>query len=255
MALGKRKEKAETKVSKISELKANEEEIIEVATGVNTDEDEVVADENEVSKEVVVKEESKVAVMPPIKAGKFKFIVDEFKDAFEPVEWGTIPKIVAKSGAFFDSDKKSLGTEIEFTLLSFNDTHLIAPNTNDSADRKLCRYSYDGEVLNDGSGTTVKEYLQSLKDDGYEDASVKQYLEVNVVLNDAGEDNDNIGNMVQLSLSPESVKQFKAYKMQSTVKAARGIIKPNQVADITAKAKNIVGNFTYTIFTFRCTHE
>ena len=252
MALGKKKAGKET--NKVEEIKA-EEEVIEVEAEV-VDQEEVTSDKKETtSKEVAVKKDSN-AVLPPIKGGKLQFLIDEYKNAIEPIGWGVVPKITAKGGEFFDGDNNSLGKHIEFTLVSFNDSYLISTGTSDKEDRKKCRYSYDNEFLNDDSGRTVKEYIQELKDEGYDDTNVKKYHEVNVILNDADEDTEHIGNLVQLSLSPESVKQFHAYKLQSTIKAARGIIKPADVGEMKATAKNINrAEYTYTIYMFKNVHE
>lgn len=265
MALGKKKaagsKTTTTKKSatKLEELKTDQE--VEKTEAELVDENEKVAVTEEKKeapaegKEVVVKKQG--AALAPITGGKFNFIVDTFKDIVEPLEWGTIPKITAKQGMFFDNDKNSLGNELEFTLVSFNSSFRVDPNAgNDDKDafKDHARYSHDNVTLNDGSGVTVAEYLAELKE-SYPRATVKEYFELLVILNDSIEENENIGNMVQLSLSPESVKQFKSYKMQSTVKVARKVITPEQVPEMTAKAKIINGDFTYTIFTFKNTHE
>ena len=175
-----------------------------------------------------------------------------YKDALPPVEFGTLPRIKASNGIFMDDENNELGKNITFTLVSFNDNWAITPNVNDQSANKYCKFSYNGVTINDGSETSVVDYMEFLKDEGFEKPSKKRYLEVTAILDDADEDSDIIGEMVQLNLSPQSVKKFDAYNLQTMVKVARGMMTAEQAGVITARAKiKTFNTFTFTLFTFK----
>lgn len=239
----KKSTKKEEKAKK-EKVKVEEPEVIEDVT------DDPV--EESVEEPEPVQERSVVEARPnlPAQAGKVVLPLTDKKDALPPVEFGTLPRLKAKSGEIFDEENNSLGKEIEITLVSFNDLYNVNPGDSD-ADSKLCRFSYDNVVLNDGSGITVAEHIKHLKDEGYENACSKHYVELVALLNDAGEENENIGSMVQISMSPQSVKSFDAYRMQSMVKVAKGTLSADNIGDIRVSAKNkTFGAYTFTMFKF-----
>jgi hypothetical protein len=82
------------------------------------------------------------------------------------------------------------------------------------------RYSKDGQTI-DGTGESVAAYLKKLREtDGYDQAAVKQYCELVVLLSKSEKPSEHVGNMVQISLSPQSRKLFEGYRYQESVKVA-----------------------------------
>ena len=242
MALRSKKNTTKAAKETTKKVVVEEAEVIEDAAEVVEEQD---APE---TKEVVVKKKGNV----PATTGTPVNVIKDYENALPPVEFGTLPRIKASNGEFLDDENNSLGKEFEFTLISFNDNWAITPNVNDVSANKFCRFSYDGNELNDGSGTTVEEWMDELRGEGFENPSKKKYIEVVCILDDAEDDNENIGEMVQLSLSPQSVKKFDAYKLQCMVKMAKGMITAEDASKITAKARNkTFGTNTFTVFTFK----
>lgn len=139
-------------------------------------------------------------------------------DALETMGIGTFPRITAKGG--FKRDKtEGLGQWVKFELVSWNYVTLVSAGDNDSEANKLVKSSYD-HVNIPGEAMTVDAYVQKLKDDGYEKAKAKKYVEVYAMLlatDKKGELDEP--QMVQLSLSPQSVKQWQRFLLESRIGA------------------------------------
>lgn len=235
-----------SRTKKKPEVNKKAAEVEETVEAPETAEAEV-----ETAEEVQTKEVAKPRpAAPPAKLGaQFQLALQEFDNAFEnPIPWGTLPTVVANQGTF-NCEGESLGKSARVSLISFNDLFIITPNSND-ADGSLCGYSYDNHVLNDGSGVTVAEKIRELKEE-WPEASSKRYIEVVCMLEDADEDHEQIGEMVTLRLSPQSVKNFERFRLGATVKVRQGKINPDDLGQlkITAKTKTFSKN-TFTTFTF-----
>jgi hypothetical protein len=207
---------------------------------------EMVEEEVVETKEVVVKAPSAVSTS----VGKLVLPLEDLKNALPPMEFGTLPRIKANQGCLEHDDDGDIGKSITIEVISFNDRYVVSPNQN-GADASFCRYSYDNAVLNDGSEMSVAEHIQELKDEGFTKACSKRYVDLIAVLVDAENDCDDIGQMVQLQLSPESVKQFDRLKM-NILTANRGQKDVAAVGNIivTAKKKTYNTN-TFTLMTFK----
>lgn len=193
--------------------------------------------------EVTVKTQSM-----PVTPGKLVLALDDCKDATTPYPFGALPRVTAEQGTLL-CDKENLGPEIEITVLSYNDAYTIAPNDND-APGDLCRYSYDGVVLNDGTGQTVDEYIEELRQMNYKNAGATHRYEVIALLDDAVEDHDEIGSVVQLSLSNQSAKQFDRYKLNTAMKLRQGLLTEEGAKKVTVTAKTKTFSFTFTMMRF-----
>ncbi len=200
----------------------------------------------EVSKQVVVK-----APSLPTSPGKLVLALDFCKDATAPYDFGALPRITSEQGTLL-CDKENLGNQIEITIMSYNDAYTIAPNDND-APGDLCRYSYDGVTLNDGSGMTVEEHITELRGLGYKKAGSTRRYEIIALLDDAIEDHDEIGSVVQLSLSNQSAKQFDRYKLNAAVNIRKGGLTEEDSARVTVTAKTKTFAFTFTMMRFSST--
>lgn len=251
MALAsKNKSNGEKVAKKATEEAANEAKESEAT---KTEESEAVISEkgkaaaSEKGKAVTVKKKGDHKMVKG--GGGMELVLKECADQLPPIEFGTLPMVKASQGALV-CEGDSLGKRIEFIVVSFNDKFAVTPNEN-NADSSYCKFSYDNVELSDGTGTTVKEHIAYLQEEGYDKACSKRYLEVVGILEDSDEDHDEIGNMVVLNLSPMSVKQFERYRLQSTVKIKQGKLEESQVNDLVVTAKTqTFGSNTFTIMTF-----
>lgn len=226
----------------------------QIAEDLGLKEKEEVQDKNpeveqpaSTKKDLTVSSGNSLAASP----GKVQVALMEFKNAIAPVEFGTLPRIKPVQGQFL-CDEETLGTRFTASVVSYNDAFTIAPNKKD-ASPKLCRYSYDNQVLNDGSGDSVQDYITYLKEEeDCPDANSKRYVELICILEDAEQDHDEIGGMVMISLSPMSVKQFERYQLQTTVKITRGQMTQEQAMNIEVSAKiQTYGQNTFTMARFK----
>lgn len=162
----------------------------------------------------------------------------EFKDAMPALEFGVLPRLVASNGNFLDPDKKALGSEIRLELLSWNDTFVLSPGDDSEAAKKATRFSRDGISIND-SGESCAEYLRYLREDlNYPKAAMKVYVElVGFLVSTNGKAGELNGQMVMVSLSPQSRKRFQAYQLQLAVKARQGKVAADAAPILTLRCE------------------
>lgn len=117
--------------------------------------EEIQEPEVTTAEEAAAEETKEVATRPqaavPAFGAQFQLALGEYKDQIPPVEFGILPRVSASQGALV-CEGESLGKEAYVTILSFNDSFAITPNEN-NADSSFCKFSYDNDVLNDGSST------------------------------------------------------------------------------------------------------
>lgn len=145
-------------------------------------------------------------------------------DQVRSIGVGTFPKVTADLGGAV-IDKRELGKSIVIDLVSFNDRWTIHPGTDDDETVSYMRTSYDGETL-ENETMTAKEYLEHLKAEGFDKANMKKYCDIWGTL----ESSENEGvipederELVQVQLSPQSLKQWTGYQVNQGLLAARGI--------------------------------
>lgn len=158
------------------------------------------------------------------------------------VDFGTVPRLVVASGVIKDGDKKVLGSWIEGELVSWNRNFVISPGDDSDEAKKKVAYSSDGETI-DETGQSAADYLQALLVD-YKDASKKEYLEIMMILEDCDKPSEHKSNLVQISLSPSSRKLFEGFRLQESLKVARGKITVEQAKYVrfTTEPKSGGGN-------------
>jgi hypothetical protein len=115
-------------------------------------------------------------------------------------------------------------------------------------------YSTDGKVI-DETGELVTDYVRKLKDDeGYEDAACKHYVELVGILNGSAKDSEYEGQLVMISLSPQSRKQFEGYRLQRSVQIRMGRIDAeshgSENLKLNAESKKM-GSNTFTLVKFK----
>lgn len=174
--------------------------------------------------------------------------LDVLKNALR-VEYNTLESIIANQGNFMSREtKKSLGDEIVFELLSFQDSFVVSPS-DDKAPSEVMRYSDDGLTCSDG--TSVQEHLHWLKTNGYPKAALKQRTVVVGAIEKTAKAGDFVGTLVQLDLSPASRVHWNRYMANAAFMVRAGRYTAEQLLKVKATTETAVnGTNTYTLARF-----
>ena len=164
----------------------------------------------------------------------------EWQNAITPQEVaslgvGAFPRITVDLGGFV-MDKDPLGQEIKIDLVSWNNRFMVTTGADDEESKKKIKVSYDGETIME-TGESVAEVLAQLREDGYTKASCKGYVDLfgMLVFANGKALTADESTFVQVQLSPESVKKFKAFQVETGYKA--GIAKMEVSSTIVLKAQ------------------
>lgn len=152
----------------------------------------------------------------------------ELREAM-PVTWEDFNSINAHSGRFQvktgAGDPVKLSTELTMKLVSFQDQFVSAAKDTEAQGDNMVKYSDDGVVLNDGSGMTVAEHQQYLKDQG-EDPTLSHRLVVVGEILDGGEKAVELGItaplLVQVVLADTARRNFLSHGKQLAYQIANG---------------------------------
>ena len=126
-----------------------------------------------------------------------------------------------KTGA---GDPTKLASSLTLKLVSFQDQFVSAAKDTEAQGDNMVKYSDDGKVLNDGSGMTVAEHQQYLKDQG-EDATLSHRMVVVGELLDGGEKAMELGMtgmLVQVVLADTARRNFLSHGKQLAYQIANG---------------------------------
>lgn len=163
---------------------------------------------------------------------------------------GVFPRITVGLDGFSRDKTKELGKKIAIEVLSWSYLWMVTAGEQNEEANRLIRTSYDGKHLKGGEGS-VEDYVKYLKSEGYDKAAVKQYAEVysNLLWSEVGGDvAADEQEIVQVSLSPQSVGQWGRYLLESGLRKAKGIEDTNV---ITLEAqRRILGSNKFGIATF-----
>lgn len=170
----------------------------------------------------------------------------------EALGFGVFPRVTVGLDGFSIDKTKELGKKIKIEVLSWSYVWIVTHGENNNAEAdKLIRTSYDGVQLKGGEGS-VADYIKYLKDsEGYEKAAVKQYAEVyaNLLWTEAaGDVAPEDLQIVQVSLSPQSVGQWGRYMLESGLRRARGIEDSNIV--VLTQEKKVLGSNKFGVAHF-----
>lgn len=173
---------------------------------------------------------SAIAKAKPINMADFD-VLAVLENRLPPVGFGEGVRLVGSNGNVMDNDKKLLGDEITLLLLSWNKRWVISTGADqdDKEAKKAARYSTDGVTTNQGED--CKEYLQQLKDDGYEKASMKEYIDLFGLLQDSKKESAHCGKSVTVALSPDSCKAFMGLRRDLVVMGITGKLPEGLSAD------------------------
>lgn len=140
------------------------------------------------------------------------------------VEWDTLTRIVP-DGSNLTVNEESVGSWVEMQVTSWQDSFSIEPGDQSEAAKKFLRFSDDGKVLRD-NGQPVGEYLKYLQEvEGYSEASMKHRVILVGFVEKAEKESDVVGQLAQISLSPQSKKSWDRYQLNATVLAKMGRLK------------------------------
>ena len=153
---------------------------------------------------------------------------NELRDAL-PVTWEDFNSINASPSGHFQvktgaGDPVKLASSLTLKLVSFQDQFVSAAKDTEAQGDNMVKYSDDGKVLNDGSGMTVAEHQQYLKDQG-EDATLSHRMVVVGELLDGGEKAMELGMtgmLVQVVLADTARRNFLSHGKQLAYQIANG---------------------------------
>ena len=184
------------------------------------------------TKEVAVKEQ---AAPPAVQAEKSAAMptIAELEDRWNPAEVGNMfNRIIGTNGALF-CDGVSFGEWIDVQIYSHSSRTFITPvaDQNDKDAKFYCRASYDGKTIPDRDGgepMTIEAYAESISDT-YEEVKRALYWDAYVVILGADKNVEKAvnSNILQLSISPTSIKGFKSFVMQTKLAVLRGQMLPS----------------------------
>jgi len=165
------------------------------------------------------------------------------------VEYNTLESIIASQGNFKSREtNKSLGDEVVFEVLSFQDSFVVSPG-DDKAPQDVVRYSDDGLTCSDG--TSVQEHLHWLKTNGYPKASIKPRVVLVGAIESTSKASDLVGALVQFDLSPTSRVQWNRYMANSAFMVRAGKVTPDQLLRVRAVAESAMnGTNEFTLAKF-----
>ena len=175
---------------------------------------------------------------------KFASISKNLKNAIEPMPFGALPTLKAKAGDIMDETGTSAGRFIDVQVMSYNYKWIVTPGEEGNEAAKLLRASYDGVTL-EVDGSSVQDYLQQLKTDGYDGARVTRRVDViGILLAAEKKAYDKVGMMVLMDLAPTSVGRFDGQLMQASVSLLKGTITEEEATKMRFKtvAKSGGGN-------------
>ncbi|RUM44356.1 MAG: hypothetical protein DSY80_04475 [Desulfocapsa sp.] len=146
---------------------------------------------------------------------------DTLVGACVSADWGTFLPVTGSNGTHDGADDLDLGKELEFQVVVQRNVWKMSPNSPDDESREYFASSYEGEE-------DLEDAKQEAIEAGYENAGVKKYLELYVLLTKCTIV-DMIGEVVCLNLAPSSVREWKPLAGKLTVKAAMGKLNYTEV--------------------------
>lgn len=176
-------------------------------------------------------------------------------DELEMLGFGVLPRItIGLDGLNLESGaSKELGKRAAIEVISWSVVWKITtgePSTNTEAN-KLIRSSYDN-VRIAGEGGTVADYMEFLKEEGYDKAKSKQCADlfVNLIWSEVGGDvAPEDRELIQVSLSPQSLKQWGGYMLNAGLRKRQGV-QDSAIVTMTQE-KRMFNSNKYGIATFQ----
>lgn len=183
----------------------------------------------------------------PANAGTFKLALLDKQDVMttmdiESLGFGAMPRVTADLGGLIKDDAE-IGKSAKVEVISWNIRYMATTNSQDQEAKKLVRTSYDNKTIS-GTGESINDYIEALKAQGYEKASIKVYGSIWGLLTSTDKQGDipvEEQQMVEVQLSPQSLQQFKRFQLEQGIREGRGL-PAARVLHITAERKEFNGN-------------
>ena len=181
---------------------------------------------------------------------------NELRDAL-PVKWEDHDSINASTSGHFQvktgaGDPVKLSNTLTLKIISFQDQFVSAAKDTEAQGDNMVKYSDDGKVLNDGSGMTVAEHQQYLKDQG-EDPTLSHRLVILGELLDGGEKAMELGLtglVVQVVLADTGRRNFLKHGNQLAYQIANGRMNADDAIHVKLTAQSAgTGKKQFTLVT------
>jgi hypothetical protein len=179
----------------------------------------------------------------------------ELRDKFDPLSVNnTFARIVGASGSLMEKNNNtSFGEYIDIQVLSFSNRWMVTPDAeiSDKKARKLCRASLDGKTIPGLDGEpdiSIAEWQREIEAAGYDCNPVSKYLDIYAIIFNAAKNLDIASELgiVQVSVSPTSVKGFTNFAMQVPIFIKFGKVVVGKHHCVRVSAKAITGDYDYT---------
>lgn len=188
---------------------------------------------------------------------KYKPALEGFKNLIDPssLDFDTFRRVTVGLDGFSDEAEVEMGKRIKIQLMSYNDRFICSPGKQDAESNDLVRYSLDGKTI-DGTGELCADYIKKLVEvDGYEDASLKKYLNLYgflVAVEEKGELKEidpADREIVSIQVPPRSYSKFTRFQIEDGVKVSQGILQETDTV-VLSQAKVKGKTTTYAEITF-----
>lgn len=171
------------------------------------------------TKEVATKEDAGAVVEhDPAKASVF-ITNPDFIEAVSDANYGDFPSIVASNGSHEVAGESSddLGKVVKFQAIVAKPVFKLIPGVDDEESKDYFQVSTDGETVPDGR--SLEEALEDAVEAGYENAAIKEYVDVTALIVESGND-DYVGETVVFQLAPSSKWNWSKLEKKVKMKAA-----------------------------------
>ena len=173
-----------------------------------------------------------VTVNTSEEAKRFQREFDEMRGAAS-FDYGTFPIYKAINGSIRETGQgktASFGRWVKVRMLAWDDSYQIGPGVDGSKAKDFVGFSKDGktvdsvigEDLRHFVGKPVTEYLDFLRNEGYDKAESKRYVHTACAVLDSEDGTHEPGQIVQVTLSQSSLPSFSAYQ-EKLKTAARAV--------------------------------
>ena len=220
-------------------------------------EGEVMNTTTETTSTAVAPAAATTAVTAP--RASFATAYGEFNGAFD-VQTVTdmsmnVPRITGEQGSLFLSKTEELGEKVKVEIMSYNPRWVISTGEKKEKNAEtndFLRFSYDGKVTT--KGENVETYIDSLKAQGFKNASAEQYLDIYGLLvwsSKGGDVPEDTPKFINVQCSPTSRGAFVTFtKVQGVLASrAKNAYHPSIVEIHAEKRRNNAGE-AYTNLSF-----
>lgn len=159
--------------------------------------------------------------------------IASLENFWNPEEYGNLFPRVKGSNGGLNCDGTMFGSYMDIQVISHSKRIMIVPIPKEEKDKKdlkkFCRASYDGKTIPDRDGgepTLISDYIESIKDFYPLGCKISSYYDIFCIcFNSEKAKEAAIGkNVMQVSVSPTSIKAFKAFAAQVNLSVKRGLM-------------------------------